>query len=103
MRTVMMISSLLGIAACGISEEEWAEEYQVLWCDQIEKCGSPLECDDGAALQQSGEFCEYDRAAAKACLDEEAWGCDENDFPTIPGACEDVVICSGTTGDETPA
>ncbi len=92
------------LAACGLSEEKFAEEYAQTFCDKIVELDCGTECveatgTDTTATATGTDTCEYDAKAAKDCLNGE-WVCTDFGggflFPEGPAECLQVYVCTDT-------
>ena len=99
MRNLLLMSSLLALGACGMSEDKFADKFAEAYCDQISECGVDIDCPEAGGTEVP-DTCEYDKGNAKDCINGE-WGCDDNDFPTIPDACANVYDCGAATNTAT--
>jgi hypothetical protein len=105
MKNLFAVSTLFALAACGISEDDFAAEYADKYCAELETCGSDFTCSTTGtttATTTAVADCEFDAAAAQDCLDGE-WTCDDTlKLPIPPAACGTVYTCAtGTTGTTT--
>lgn len=107
MKNLTAIASLAFLAACGISEESFAEKYADKFCEVSEDLSCGDWCGDtsgtGTTTATTSNDCDFDSAAAKDCLNGE-WTCNSDFdpilFPEGPAACLEVYDC-GTTGTGT--
>lgn len=105
MRNLMVISSLFFVAACGLSQEKFEEQFAEKFCEEWAACNTTTECPTGTGTGTGTTECDFDKAAAKDCLDGE-WTCNTDfpgfEFPVPPAACADVCgAATGTTPTET--
>ncbi|TVQ94042.1 MAG: hypothetical protein EA397_02720 [Deltaproteobacteria bacterium] len=83
-----------------LSEEAFNVRFTDRFCAQLEHCSEgELFCEHGDGPTDDGEDCDYNPAAAEACLDG-AWGCTEPSdsfpsFPDLPEICGQVYRCTG--------
>lgn len=98
MHRMIPFFALTFLTGCGMSEEKFMEEFEAKFCEKLEECGD-FSCDDATGTTATGTemTCEnYDKAAAKDCINGE-WTCDADfGFPIPPTVCNDV--CGASTG-----
>ena len=100
MKNALFIASLFALAACGLSEDKFAEEFATKVCDAYHECDESIDCEAGSTTDTSEAAveCEFDKDAAKACLDG-VYACDDSaGFPLVelPSDCLNVYDCSAT-------
>ena len=98
MRNLIIFSSVLLAACGGVSEDNFGEKYFEAYCGA--GCTADLSAVCDATTDGSGtdgeSTCEFDKAAAKACVDVANWTCDpliegsEDTYPTPPADCANV-------------
>jgi hypothetical protein len=113
MKKFAAIGALATLAACGVSEEKFQDQYVAAYCENIvttcaddaslvlfeteDDCSTFISAFYTAAADLEG--CEYDKAAAKECLDAaDAADCDSW-MAGGPAECATVYgsTCGGTT------
>lgn len=105
MRNLLVTSAFLALAACGLSEEEFATDFDAAYCEALETCGSAVTCDDAATgttpATDEVDACEFDADKGQECLDGAPFACDEaTSFPIIPDSCLSAYTCpTGETAD----
>lgn len=97
---------LLLLAACGLSEPDFFDAWPTARCEAYARCAEEetlalfSEADCVNAVRRTWPDCDYDAAAAEACLDEiEAATCAGDGLVDWPASCERVHDC----GAEEPA
>ena len=91
-RALFLIATALFLAACGMSEETFAEKAATLSCERTEECSGGLitctvtEPDEG---EEEEYECDYDRKKAKECLDY-----------LETATCEELALDGNTVCDE---
>ncbi len=106
-RLLLALTAIALTTACGITEDEYAEEFINIFCDLAEECYDEItltalgfstadECVDlysDLGEDTGGEdTCEFDSDAAQTCLDEySALTCDDLNAGTTPSAC--ALVC----------
>lgn len=66
MQKFVMIASLLGLVACGMSEEQFGDEM----CAAMAACMDGIDCDAEADPDApAAPACDFDAKAAAACID----------------------------------
>jgi len=95
----VMLSGLMTLSACGVSEDEFREQYKEAICSLVMECqsdddififDSQGDCELFVTLFSSGthgDDCEYDKKQGKECLgDLEEASCETDTVPS----CEEV-------------
>jgi len=105
MKNKLILSSVLVLAACGLSESKFQDKFGDKLCEEYAACNPETDC-EGSDADADALDCDYDKAKAKECLDG-AYECDDSfgegfEFITVPAACGEVYTnCTGaTTGDD---
>lgn len=97
MRNLIIFSSVLLAACGGVNEDNFGEKYLEAYCGAGCTADISAVCDattDGTS--DGGGECDFDKAAAKACVDAENWTCEpliegsDDTYPTPPGDCLNV-------------
>lgn len=103
MRNLFVVSAAIGLAACGISEEDYSAEHFAKYCETLATCGGgPCEPVSDTATDATDPMgsCNFDAAQAELCLDAE-WTCNDLGFVEIPTECNNVYDCGDPTGGTT--
>ncbi len=106
MRNFFILSSMLLAACGGVNEDNFAEKYLEAYCGAGCTADITAICDAADATTETDggtdTACEFDKAAAKACVDAENWTCeaialgtveptaDADTYPTPPADCLNV-------------
>lgn len=93
---------LVGLSACGFSEERFLVKGLGRWCDQSAACAGTFEASTCVDVFRTTDRtgCDYDPAAARDCFQElPDAACLEDDvldvrYLDVPAACERVYACS---------
>ncbi|MBA2320030.1 MAG: hypothetical protein H0V89_02645 [Deltaproteobacteria bacterium] len=97
MRNLLVTSAFLALAACGLSEEEFATDFDAAYCEALDTCGAAFTCDDAPTgstpAADAVDGCEFDADMGQECLDGAPFACDEASFPIIPDACLTAYTC----------
>ncbi len=100
MRNLFIFSSVLLAACGGVNEDNFAEKYFDAYCgagctaDISAVCDAATDGTDGTTDGTS--TCDFDKKAAKACVDVANWTCEpliegsEDTYPTAPADCANV-------------
>lgn len=102
MKNKLILSSVLVLAACGLSESKFAEKFGEKLCEEYAACNPDIECTTGDDDDTSSADCTFDKGKANECLDG-TYECDESfgegfEFVVVPAACGEVYSeCGGTT------
>lgn len=101
MKYALALISTVALVGC-LTPSRFDSKYEAKFCEEWEACNPDFSC-DLAPLDYSD--CDFDRKAAKDCLDAQ-WTCDQSNsaFPKVvaPDACESAYVCNaGTTGGTT--
>jgi hypothetical protein len=94
MQKFVMIASLLGLAACSISEDDFADEM----CAAMAACMDGIDCDAEPEEGAEASTCDFDAKAAQACLDGlgECEGEDPFMMPAGIGSADCANVCGST-------
>lgn len=102
----LLIGATVMLAACGLSEDKFAEDFETKFCDALTVCGTECpDTSDGEDGEDTTADCEFDKDKAQDCLDgldaitED--DCDETTgFFTVPTACGEVYDCPAADGED---
>ena len=92
MQKIVMMVSLLGLAACGLSEDAFNDEM----CDAMAACMDGIDCDaEPADDAPAAPACDFDKKAAAACLDGlgECEGTEGFEMPAGIGSADCAAVC----------
>jgi hypothetical protein len=94
----VVVFSLFSLAACGTSEERYAEKYPEFYCAYIQSCDPPFyDTVDECAADVSGESfaaeCTFNEEAADACLAELSGLVCEGSASNYPAVCNEAWVC----------
>ena len=104
MQKFVMIASLLGLAACGLSQEKFEEDFATKYCEEATACNAEFDCSIlDAAADDTEMTCTFDADKAQACLDG-TYECDADlGFVTPPAECADALVCEMAGDDDDAA
>lgn len=108
MRNLLYLSTLVGLGACGLSEEKFWEKFETSYCSSWDEChtgDNPCPFLGGPAEYAESE-CDFDPKLARACLNGE-YTCDDsfgigNEFVLPPPECDEVYLCAADTDVPAP-
>ncbi len=102
-RTALRWLALMGLAACGYSEDKFLVNSVEPWCERPAECAGTFEAATCVDVFRSTDRtgCDYDPEAARECHDalETAACIEDSPFELmildVPAACESVYVCAG--------
>ncbi len=106
MKRLPFLLALLGLAACGYSEDAYEEDLINAMCNKMDECGwleelqwTLDECLNQSSEDTGGECVDYDGAAAKECVTAiEDATCDDYAAGIGREVCDDVCSNQPTDG-----
>ena len=106
MRNLLYVSALVALGGC-LSQTKFEEKFADKYCEEYLACTTAegATCGEGTGTTDAEPVaCEFDKAAAKACLDG-TYSCNDEfpgvEFVVIPAECANV--CGSVADTDAPA